>query len=906
MPFCVILALLFRQAMNYHSQSIAQVLAGLQTQESGLTSKEAEKRLGKHGKNALPRSHDPMSRMKIFVSQWKSPLLIILLIAGTVSGVLGEVLDMTIIYITAFVNACIGFFQEDKANQALKKLREMVEYKAVVLRNGAKVQIASEDIVLGDILYIEAGDKIQADGRLIQAHDLHIAEATLTGESEPVLKKISMSKDDAPLGDRLSMVYRGTEVRSGRGMVAVSATGMQTEIGKIATLVKETKEEQTPLQLQLSRLGRLLGGVVVSIAVALFIFGLVVRKGHYTVLELFQTSVAVAVAAIPEGLVISLTVILAIGMQYILKRNALVRRLVATETLGSVSVICTDKTGTITEGNMRVTRLITASDDLNFGELKLVDIKQEERHRDAVLALRIGVLCNDAAVTNPSAQEKEWKCIGEATEVALVYAGMQAGVEKSALEKVMARRGELPFTSTAKYMATLHSLDHETLIYVKGAPEIVFGRATEYEEQGAIKKLSDSKRAWFEATVGRLTDEGLRVLALAYRVKKDETELRDDDIDGLTLVGIVGISDPVREGVKETLAVAEKAGIHVVMITGDHVRTAHALARAVGLTSQKDEIINGMMLGSMNDEELRQAVKKAHVFARVDAEHKIRIVQAFRANGEVVAMTGDGVNDAPALKGADVGVALGSGTDVAKETSDLVLLDDSFVTIVAAVEEGRRIYQNIKKVVLYLLAGSFGEVILIGGSILMGFPLPVLPAHILWVNIIEDSLPNIGLAFDKGEKENMSDAPRAKHTPLIDAPMKVMIGIISIVSNVVLLGLFIYFWKTTGDIALSRTLMFIGLGIDSLLYVYSVRSMRRHIWQMNPFNNHQLNSTLLIGWGMLVAAVYVPFLQTLLRTVPISWQYWGIMLVFGMVNVVLIELIKSVFLGRNKAISSQP
>lgn len=885
--------------MNYHSKSIAQVMAALQTQEGGLASKEAEKRLEKHGKNTLPRSHDPLSRMKIFVGQWKSPLLIILLIAGTVSGVLGEVLDMTIIYITAFVNACIGFFQEDKANEALKKLRQMVEYKAVVSRDGAKVQIASEYIVPGDILYIEAGDKIQADGRIIQAHDLHIAEAALTGESEPVLKKTVVSKDDAPLGDRFSMVYRGTEVRSGRGMVVVSATGMQTEIGRIATLVKETKEEETPLQMQLSRLGRLLGAVVVGIAGVLFIFGLVAREGRYTVLELFQTSVAVAVAAIPEGLVISLTVILAIGMQYILKRNALVRRLVATETLGSVSVICTDKTGTITEGNMRVTRLITASDDLNFGELKLVDIRQEERHRDAVLALRIGVLCNDAAVRNPSAQEKEWKFIGEATEVALVYAGMQVGIEKSSLEEVMARRAELPFTSAAKYMATLHPLDHETLIYVKGAPEVVFGRMTEYEEQGVAKKISPAKQAWFEAAVEHLTQEGLRVLALAYRVKKDETELRDDDISGLTLVGIVGISDPVREGVKETLAVAEKAGIHVVMITGDHARTAEAIARSIGLSAKKDEIIDGIKLQDMSDDELRRAVKNAHVFARVDAEHKIRIVQAFRANGEVVAMTGDGVNDAPALKGADVGVALGSGTDVAKETSDLVLLDDSFVTIVAAVEEGRRIYQNIKKVVLYLLAGSFGEVILIGGSILMGFPLPVLPAHILWVNIIEDSLPNIGLAFDKGEKENMSDAPRAKNTRLIDAPMKVMIGIISIVSNVVLLGLFVYFWKTTDDIALSRTLMFVGLGIDSLLYIYSVRSMRRHIWQMNPFNNHQLNITLLIGWGMLVAAVYIPFLQTLLRTVSISWQYWGVMLVFGIMNIFLIEIIKEIFLRRN-------
>lgn len=885
--------------MNYHSNSITQVLAGLQTTEDGLSLNEAEKRLIQHGKNALPRSGDSLTRLAIFIHQWKSPLLIILLIAGIVSGILGETLDMIIIYITALVNACIGFFQEDKANQALKKLRQMVEYKALVLRDGVKQYIPSDTVVPGDILYIEAGDKVQADGRLMQAHDLHIAEAVLTGESEPIAKRVGVFREHALLGDRLNMVYRGTEVRGGRGVVLVTSTGMGTEIGKIAELVKDTKDDETPLQTQLAHMGRTIGGIVIMIAVALFVFGLAVRHGQYRVLALFQTSIAVAVAAIPEGLVISLTVILAIGMQYILKRNALVRRLLATETLGSVSVICTDKTGTITEGNMRTTRLVTALDDLNFEELQLVDMKEGERHRDARVALRIGVLCNDAAVIHAEKDEKEWKFVGEATEIALVHAGARVGMNKSVLEELFPRKSELSFSSSTKYMATLHSFDHDTFVYVKGAPEVIMDRSHSYEEDGKVKKLSSTMRAWFHDRVGQLTDEGLRVLALAYRVKKDTHDLSHDEITDLILVGMVGISDPVRAGVKEMLEVTAEAGIHVVMITGDHVRTAQAIGRSIGLFTRKNDIIDGVALENMNDDQLREAVKQAHIFARVDAEHKIRIVRAFQANGEVVAMTGDGVNDAPALKGADIGIALGSGTDVAKETSDIVLLDDSFVTIVAAIEEGRRIYHNIKKVVLYLLAGSFGEVVLIAGSLLLGLPLAVLPAQILWVNIIEDSLPNIGLAFDTGEKEDMSEPPRAKGTPIIDVTMRTMIAIISIVSNLVLVGLFFYFWKTTGNIALSRTLMFIGLGIDSLLYVYSVRSMRRHIWQMNPFNNPQLNATLLIGWGMLVAAVYVPVLQTLLRTVPISWQYWVVMLLFGIVNVMLIELIKSFFLKRN-------
>ncbi len=878
-----------------------EVIKKLKTSTTGLSLSEANLRLKKYGQNKLPQSSEKITKLGIFFDQWKSPLIIILVIAGVISGFLGEYVDMTVISITVGVNIIIGFFQEYKANEALKKLGKMIEYKAIVVRDGRQVQVAGVDIVPGDILVLDAGENIQADARIIEEVGLQVNESVLTGESEPVKKQAKILKGEKSIGDRINMLFKGTSIVNGRARAVVVATGKDTEIGKIASLVKETKEDKTPLQKQLSSLGKKIGVVVLFISIAIFALGVFSKSEHHSLLEMFETAVAVAVAAIPEGLVISMTVILAIGMQHILKRKALVRKLLAAETLGSVSVICTDKTGTLTEGKMRITRLVTAGDDLNFEELKLVNLKETDRHKNAILGLRIGIMCNDSLLTNPETNEKDWLFVGDTTDIAFVYAGMKIGLEKHTLDKVLTRVDELPFDSTNKFMATMHKIDHESLIYVKGAAEMLYKRCKFFEEDGVVKKLTKEKLAWFKDQEEQMTMQGLRVLGLAYKKDNNQTKkIQKDKLNDLVLVGLVALSDPLRLDVKETINKTRLAGIRTVMITGDHVRTAQSIAKELGIPAEDSQVFDGQQLEKLSSEELKEVVRNVYVFARVDPKHKIRIVQAFQANGEIVAMTGDGINDAPALKGADIGVALGSGTTVAKEISDMVLLDDNYNTIVSAVEEGRGIYQNIKKVIVYLLAGSFSEVFLIAGSIIAGLPLALLPAQILWMNLVQEGVVVMALGFDAGDKENMLDKPRSNNESIIDREMKIIILIISIIPNIVLFGIFLYYMKTTGDIALVRTLMFIGIGIDALFYIFSIRSMKKMVWQISLNKNYYLIYALVFSWIMLVTAIYFKPLQILLRTVPLSIEQWGLMLSFGLLNLMLIEIIKAIFLIKNR------
>jgi len=880
-----------------NTQTVQEILKQLKTTPKGLSTKEAKIRLQKYGANKFPKSGEKMTKLKIFLEQWKSPLILILFVAGIISGFLKEIIDMTVIFITVGVNVIIGFVQEFKANQALQKLDQMIEYKAIVLRDGREVQVISQDIVLGDVMILESGDKIQADGRIIEEKNLEINESVLTGESQPVKKHMRKIAKNVALGDKANMVFRGTVVVNGRAQVIVTSTGKNTEIGRIASLVKTTKDEKTPLQVQLAKMGKVLGLVVVFISIALFLLGIFSSSEHHGFFEMFETTIAVAVAAIPEGLVISMTVILAIGMQRILKKKVLVRKLLAAETLGSVSVICTDKTGTLTEGKMKLTHVVTAHDDLSFDEVDLLNIENEEEHREALLALRIGVLCNDGALENPEEPEGEWKFLGDTTDQAFIQMGMKAGLEKHHLEKAMRRVDEIPFDSKNKFIATLHYIDHESLLYVKGAAEVLYSKCTHYEEDGKTKRMNKKMMDWFQKQEEILTRKGLRVLALAYKNNRGTSKkVGLKDVNNLVLVGLIALSDPLRSDVQETIKLARGAGIRIVMITGDHMLTAKSIGKDLGIPCEDKNVFNGRQLEDISDKELNNLIDDLYIFARVDPKHKIRIVQAFQAKGEVVAMTGDGVNDAPALKGADIGVALGSGTDVAHEVSDMILLDNHFNTIVAAVEEGRRIYQNIKKIVLYLLSNSFTEIVIIGGSIIAGLPLAVLPAQILWVNLIEDTFPNMALAFDKGEKENMNEPPRKRGESVVDKEMKIMISIISIVSSLALFVLFWYFWKTTGDLVLTRTIIFVGLGIDSLLYIYSVRSMRHHFWNMDPFDNKYLTTAVLFGWVMLIGAVYLPSLQTLLRTAPLGWEYWLAMGLFGFLNIALIEIVKGFFL----------
>jgi len=878
-------------------QSTKDIFASYKTRTTGLSS-DTVNILQKDGKrNVLTRGRKQATRFKIFLDQWKSPLILILVVASLVSAFFHDWVDTAVIAITVLVNVAVGFLQENKANRALESLQEMITYHAVVLRDGQKQRILSTDIVIGDILLLEAGDKVQADGRLIAVHELLLNESPLTGESAHVRKTTSVIVDDVQLGDRVNMVFRGTTVVNGSAQCVVTAIGGETEIGKIATLVAETKEEQTPLQSHLKHVSRILGIVVFVISVLIFCIGIFWGRGAYSMFELFETAVAVAVAAIPEGLIISLTVILAIGMQHILKRGSLVRKLVAAETLGSVSVICTDKTGTLTEGVMRVTRLVTSTKTFAEDSFATLSSAYEDDHQDECMAIRIGLLCNNAILEDVNAESHVF--FGDSTETALAILGENVGFHKHVLDESHPRIDELSFDSRRKYMATLHHLDNERRLFVKGAPEVLLKRASFILSNGKQKKMTKKLATQFENQIVELSSQGLRLLALCYKgVDNKMGTIHDDDVSELIFVGMVALADPLRNDVKETLLLAKTAGIRVVMITGDHAETARAIAREIGLPSQKKNVLDGEGLAKMSDKELQSAISTVSVFARVDPKDKIRIVEAFQANGEVVAMTGDGVNDGPALKGADIGVALGSGTDVAKETADIVLLDDRFATIVSAVEEGRAIYQNIKKVLLYLLSGSFAEVGLITGSVLFNLPLAILPTQILWINLIQDSFPNLALAFDKGEKENMRVPPRKRSEPLIDTEMKSMIVVITVVSNIVLFGLYIYFLRTTDNLTLTRTIIFAGLGINSLLYIYAVRSMRRMVWQTNPFNNHYLTSAVLFGWVVLLLAIYWPPLQYLLHTVALGWYHWGILLGFGVMNVFLIEVVKRVFLGK--------
>ncbi len=886
--------------MHFHAQSIAQAFTSLQVTRKGLTKQEAEKRLKVNGKNELPTSGNGIGRFTIFINQWKSPLLLLLLTAGIVSGILGAYLDMTIILITVFVNSVVGFFQEDKANQALKKLNTLIRYPAFVLRDNQKQEIDSSLLVPGDIMFLNPGDKVQADGRIIEMADFEVDESTLTGESVPVRKSEKRLSKKLATFDRVNIVYRGTIVLNGRATVLVTSTGEKTEIGQVATLVKETVDERTPLQDELEGLGKTIGIIVVIISIAIFVIGLLIPNGH-SVLELFETAVAVAVAAIPEGMAISLTVILAIGMQYILKRGALVRKLVAAETLGSVSVICTDKTGTLTEGNMQVTRLVTANSDVDFEGLKKISIDKKDKHEDLLMAVRVGVYCNDAVLQNPDDNTIDWKFLGDTTDIPLVRLGMHVGIEKHHLDQATPRVSEIPFDSEKKYMATLQYEGDEGLMYVKGASDILLSDCSFYLNNGKVSKLSKKQFDVFKKKEDELTNSGLRVLALAYKsVDVKKKVLKVADVTELVFVGFVALSDPVRPDVAETLKIARGAGIKIVMITGDHVSTARAIAKGLGFKIGKGKVFDGENLEKITDEELQEVVKNATVFARVDPKHKIRIVKAYQANGEIVAMTGDGVNDAPALKGADIGVALGSGTDVAKETSDIVLTNNAVSTIVAAVEEGRGIYQNIKKVVLYLLSGSFAEVVMVMGSIIAGLPVAALPAQILWVNIIEDTFPTMALAFDKGDKENMKDRPRKKGLSIIDREIKTMIILKSVLSNVLLFSIFVWFWFSTGDIKLTRTIVFVGFAIDALFYIFSIRSLRKMIWRINIFSNLYLIAAVLFGWGMLLLAIYWYPLQVLLRTVPLNIEHWILMISFGMFNLVLIEVVKWVFIMKRK------
>jgi len=855
---------------RWHNLSVGEVIKLFETSPfHGLDQLEVNKRQEQYGKNKLPEEKR-ITAWEIFFDQFKSPMVYILLIAALISLGLKEFIDIGIILAAVLINAGIGFSQEYKAEATFKHLKKMVEHKARVIRTGRELIIDNQEVVPGDILILEAGDIVPADARLIETHNLETKEAILTGESEPSAKHTKPLKEDTPLADRENMVYFGTDITRGKGKAVVVATGSRAQVGTIAFLIKEAKVEKTPLQKKIAQLAQILGIVIGGLCILLFAGGILTGRPF---LEILLTSVAVAVAGIPEGLLVAVTLTLAIGIQRMLERKALTKKLIATETLGSTTVICADKTGTLTEGKMAVAHI------------------QPAKEKETTENLKIARLYNNAIIENPDQELEKWQISGDSTESALLLGAVQAGLERNEILAAYPRIDEIPFDSERMYMATLHYQKQnkkQNIICFKGAPERIVN----------LCQLREEEKEKIVQQFEQLTSKGLRVLALGQKEVSPRQKISERDIKKMTYLGLIALKDPLRQGAKETIADCLRAGIRPMILTGDHKLTTQTIAQEVGLIKEGETIIEGKEMDQMNDEQLKEILKTHHVFARVEPKHKIRIVDLLQEQNQVVAMTGDGVNDAPALRSADIGIALGSGSAVTKEIADIVLLDNNFKTIVEAIKQGRTIFSNIKKIVLFLLVDTFTEFILIGITFLFGYPLPLLAGHILWVNIIEDTLPAMALAYEKPREEVLKEKTRGHQAVILDKEMKFLIFIIGIVTDLLLLGLFFYLYYKNLDIDYIRTIIFVGLGINTLFIIFSCKNLKKSIWHYNPFDNKFLNLSVIIGWLLFLIPLYIPFFQNILRVVPLKLTDWAILVSFGLIALFLIEIGKLFFLPR--------
>jgi Ca2+-transporting ATPase len=756
---------------DWHSQPAEDVLTQLGSSANGLSAQEVAQRLAADGANEI-KEGKRISPVQIFLGQFKSILIWILIAAGVVSGVLGEIVDAIAILAIVVLNAVIGFYQEFNAEKSIAALKKMTAPQAKVRRDGQVASIPASGIVAGDILMLEAGDLVAADARLIEAASLKCIESALTGESESVSKEsIQMEAGEVALGDRKNMIFMGTSIASGTGQAVVVATAMNTELGHIAGLMEEAgAEPETPLQQKLDSFGRILVWVTLGIVVVLFVLGLLRETDP---MDLFMTSVSLAVAAVPEGLPAVVTVALAIGVLRMSRRRALVRKLPAVETLGSTSVICTDKTGTLTVGEMTARTLYVSSQIYEVtgegygpdGEVRIDGKKAEAPHLEALHEFATVILaCNNA---NLIQEDGAWKVVGDPTEGALLVAGIKAGGDREEIEKELPKYHEIPFDSDRKLSAVIRKLsDGKLRAFINGAPDVLLDRCTSIYTSDGIRPITDEDRQNILAQNTTMAQQALRVLGSAYRNLENASpvDLTSDTVEkDLMFMGLSGMYDPPRQQAKDAIEKCRAAGIRVVMITGDHPDTATAIAREIGIASAEDKSITGIELDKISDDDLRKRVPTITVYARVTAEHKLRIIRAWKTNDAVVAMTGDGVNDAPAIKGADIGIVMGkSGTEVTKQAADMIITDDNFATIVAAVEEGRGIYDNIRKTLQYLLAGNTGELLLMTACVIIGLPTPLLPIHLLWINLVTDGLPALCLATDPIDPDVMKRHPRSQ------------------------------------------------------------------------------------------------------------------------------------------------
>jgi Ca2+-transporting ATPase len=886
-----------------------ELSANLQT---GLGQDDVEQRIRQYGYNELKEKQAETWLQKL-LKQLNDFLVIILIVASIVSGLVGEVSDAFVIIAIVVVNAILGLIQEGKAEKALEALKRMSAPNARVCRKGHIEIIPARNLVPGDIVLIEAGDSIPADLRLIESVNLKIDEASLTGESVPVEKDAGqIFKTEIPIGDRVNMAYMSTIATYGRGKGIVVNTGADTEIGKIASVIQSFEDETTPLQLKLNQLGKWLGIACLSICLLVFIIGFL-RQGH--ILEMFLVAVSLAVAAIPEGLPAVVTIVLAIGMKRMVQKNAIIRKLLAVETLGCVTVICSDKTGTLTQNEMTVVKIYSGgtiyrvtgngyhpNGEFYDGDVKIDPAKDSDRN----LLLLSGVLCNDAILELRDAAENSWCIIGDPTEGALVVAGTKAGLDKARLNEEYRRIAELPFDSKRKMMTTFHQsgTSGKIVAFTKGAPDIVLKQCSGMVVNGVVQPLSDEWRREIIRVNSEFACNALRVLAFTYR----EYERLPDAINSETVeadlifLGLMGMIDPAREEAAEAIKVCQEAGIKPVMITGDYRDTAVAIATDLGLATKHSKVMTGVDLDRMSDAELLDKAGEVSVYARVSPEHKVRIVEILKERGHVTAMTGDGVNDAMALKRSDIGVSMGiTGTDVAKETADIILMDDNFATIVAAVKEGRIIYSNIRKFVFYLLSCNVGEILVVFISILFNLPVPLLPIQLLWLNLVTDSFPALALGTEHGDPNIMKQKPRAKQEPILNKPMIIGIG----VQSIAILGavLTAYIWalhKYSGGIAditerglyMARTIAFTTLISAELLRAYSGRSEYYSILKIGVFSNKILVWASAVSFGLLLAVLYIPVLQPIFKTFALSWHDWVIITCFCIIPFLAGELYK--------------
>jgi len=808
---------------------------------------------------------------------------VILIFAAAVSFLLGETTDAIVISAVLILNAILGFVQEYRAEKAIEALKKLAAPKAKVLREAQEAVIPAREVVPGDILLFEAGDRIAADARLLGAMNLKIEEALLTGESVPSLKFVTALPKDTPLADRENMAYSGTTTTYGRGMGIVVATGMETEFGKIAERIQEVKEEPTPLQLRLEKLGIMLGGLVLLISAVLFAIALF--EG-VPILESFFLAVALAVSAVPEGLPAVVTVALALGVRTMSRKNAIVRRLASVETLGSTTVICSDKTGTLTKDEMTVTRVFVNGQccldvsgsgyepDGGFSRNGgLVELGEQS---GLSLLLKIGCLCNHASLGDTEG----WSVVGDPTEGALLTLAGKAGIWREDLLKESPLIAEIPFDSARKRMTTIHQVDGKRVAYVKGAPEIILELSSFVHADGEVRELNQNDRERTLKAVQEMATDALRVLALGYREIPPGTESSSEEVEReLVFAGVVGMIDPPKAGVKEAIATTKRAGIRSVMITGDHELTAKAIAEEIGMLEKGGKVLTGMDLDRMSQEELDAEVEHIAVFARTSPDHKVRILQALQKKGHVVAMTGDGVNDAPAIKGADIGISMGiKGTDVTREASDMILADDNFATIVSAVEQGRGIYDNIRKFIRLLLSTNLDEILLVASAILLRLPVPILPIQILWLNVVSDGLPALALSFDPYDKDIMERKPRSPQEGIFHG-MLLFVLAAALVAFLAQMLLLIY-WRNTNFVSLDRlrTIIFTSTVLFELFFVFNCRSETRSVFRTNIFENTKL--VLAVGSSFLLqlAVVYIPFFQPLFKTVPLNGSDWLIVL----------------------------